>query len=407
MKILVICQYYYPEPFRISDICEELVKEGHEVQVVTGYPNYPLGELYEGYGKGKKIDEIINGVKVHRSYEIPRKTGIINRFLNYYSFPISSSFYVTSKKCIADNKTKFDLVLCNQLSPVMMAHAAIKYKKKNRVPAIMYCLDLWPESLVAGGVKRDSIIYKIFLQISKKIYKKMDKIMITSESFAKYFSEKFEINGTQYLPQYAESFFKPENCRKISDGNINLMFAGNVGKAQNVDIIVEAARRLKNINNLKFHIVGDGIALEQLKAAASDLNNIVFHGRKSVNDMPKYYAMADAMLVTMEKDPIISLTLPGKIQSYMAAGKAIIGSIDGEAKKVIEESGCGLCSEAENVDDLAANIKKFIQSGNRSIYEKKSYDFYEKTFSKELFFLNLDKTIKESVKNQDENAIVQ
>lgn len=397
MKILVICQYYYPEPFRISDICERLVKEGHEVQVVTGYPNYPLGELYEGYGKGKRVDEIINGVKVHRSFEIPRKKGTINRFLNYYSFPISSSFYVLSKKCKASNETQFDLVLCNQLSPVMMAYAAIKYKKKNKVPVIMYCLDLWPESLIAGGIKRDSLIYKVFLRISKNIYKKMDKIMITSESFSKYFSGKFGITDTQYLPQYAESFFKPENCKKTSDANIDLMFAGNIGKAQNVDIIIEAARKLKNINNLKFHIVGDGISLDKLKSASVDLNNIIFHGRKSVNEMPKYYAMADAMLVTMEKDPIISLTLPGKIQSYMAAGKAIIGSIDGEAKKVIEESGCGLCSEAENVDDFVTNIKAFIQSGNRNLYEKNSYNFYEKTFSKELFFLNLDKTIKESV----------
>lgn len=397
MKILVVCQYYYPEPFRISDICEELVREGHEVQVVTGYPNYPLGEIYDGYGKAKRIDEVINGVKVHRCYEIPRKTGTLNRFLNYFSYPMSSSYYVLSNKCKAKDGSNFDLVLCNQLSPVMMGKAAIKYKKKYNVPAIMYCLDLWPESLVAGGIKRESIIYKIFLHISKKIYKQMDTIMTTSESFNEYFNEKFEINDIQYLPQYAESFFEPEKCRKTKDDNIDLMFAGNVGKAQNVNIIIDAARKLVDLKNLKFHIVGDGIELDKLKQDSTDLNNVIFYGRKSVEEMPRYYAMADAMLVTMEKDPIISLTLPGKVQSYMAAGKAIIGSIDGEAAKIIEKSGCGLCSRAENVDEFVENIRKFINSNDRNRYEEKAFNFYEKHFRKELFFSNINKIIKESV----------
>ena len=159
-KILVICQYYKPEPFRISDICEEMVCRGHEVQVVTGYPNYPEGVLYEGYGKGKHIDEVINGVKVHRCFTIPRQTGTVKRMENYYSYAVSSVKYVLSDKCTASDGKQFDVVFCNQLSPVMMADAAIAYKKKHKVPAVMYCLDLWPESLIAGGVTRKSPIYK-------------------------------------------------------------------------------------------------------------------------------------------------------------------------------------------------------------------------------------------------------
>ncbi len=151
-KILVICQYYKPEPFRIADICEEMVRRGHEVQVVTGYPNYPEGILYEGYGKGKHIDEVINGVKVHRCYTVPRQTGAVKRMMNYYSYAVSSVKYILSKKCVASDGISFDVVFCNQLSPVMMAYAAIAYKKKYKIPAVMYCLDLWPESLIAGGV---------------------------------------------------------------------------------------------------------------------------------------------------------------------------------------------------------------------------------------------------------------
>lgn len=172
-KILVVCQYYKPEPFRISDICEEMVRRGHEVHVVTGYPNYPEGILYEGYGKGKHIDETINGVKIHRCYTVPRQTGTIKRMLNYYSFAISSTTYVLSKKCKASDGKAFDVVFCNQLSPVMMAYAAIAYKKKHKIPAVMYCLDLWPESLIAGGITRGSVIYKYFHGASKRIYRAM------------------------------------------------------------------------------------------------------------------------------------------------------------------------------------------------------------------------------------------
>lgn len=395
MKILVVCQYYYPEPFRISDICEELVKEGHEVQVVTGYPNYPLGKIYDGYGKGKKIDEVINGVKVHRCYEIPRKTGTINRFLNYFSFPISSSKYILSNQCKAEDATKFDLVFCNQLSPVMMGRAAIKYKKKYNVPAIMYCLDLWPESLIAGGIKRKSIIYRVFNYISKKIYREMDKILITSESFSEYFISKFKIYNTEYLPQYAEELFLPEKCKKKPNQYIDLMFAGNIGTAQNVKIIIDAAEKMQNVEKLRFHIVGDGIELEALKKQAVGLNNVIFYGRKSIEEMPDYYSIADAMLVTMEKDPIISLTLPGKIQSYMAAGKAILGAIDGEAKKVISISGCGYCSEAEDVNALVKNIQKFIECKDKNIFEHNAFEYYKKTFNKSLFFDKLNKSFDE------------
>ena len=154
MKILVICQYYSPEPFRHSDICEELVKRGHEVTVVTGLPNYPMGKIYDGFRHGKKRDEQINGVKIHRCFIIGRRHGAIFRFLNYYSYAISSHFYV---KHLKDD---FDVVFVNQLSPVMMAKAGITYKKKHNKKLVLYCLDLWPESLVAGGITRGSFIYK-------------------------------------------------------------------------------------------------------------------------------------------------------------------------------------------------------------------------------------------------------
>lgn len=391
MKILVVCQYYYPEPFRISDICEELVRKGHEVQVVTGYPNYPEGILYKGYGRKKKIDEVINGVKVHRCFTIPRKKGSIYRLFNYVSFAFSSKIYVKSKKCVAADEKNFDVVFVNQLSPVIMGEAAISYKKKYKVPIILYCLDLWPESLIAGGVKRNSFVYKIFRKWSERIYCNVDKIAVTSRMFIEYLVKEFgiSIDRIYYLPQYAEGIFE-KIPQKEANGLFDFMFAGNIGEIQSVETIIKAARLLKN-EPVKFHIVGGGTDLERLQilSTKNGLDNVIFYGRRPVEEMPMFYEKADAMLVTLKADPILSFTLPGKIQSYMAAGKPIIGAIDGEAAVVIKEADCGFCGNAENEEILANNIRLFIKNNNAKKQGENAISYYNKYFVKTNFIEQL------------------
>lgn len=384
-KILVVCQYYKPEPFRISDICEEMVRRGHEVHVVTGYPNYPEGILYEGYGKGKRIDEVINGVRVHRCFTIPRETGSVKRLMNYYSYAASSTKYVLSKECVASDGQSFDVVFCNQLSPVMMADAAIAYKKKYKVPVVMYCLDLWPESLIAGGITRKSFIYKYYHHVSKRIYRQMDKILITSRMFSDYLKDEFGIKSRkiEYLPQYAEGIFDlvpPKEETRTFD----FMFAGNIGEIQSVETILKAAEILKS-EPVKFHIVGGGTDVERLQNMSKKLDNVAFYGRRPVEEMPDFYKKADAMLVTLKADKIISLTLPGKVQSYMAVGKPIIGAIDGETRAIIEEAGCGYCGRAEDAEELARNIKKFITDTNREIMGINARKYYEEHFEEQRF----------------------
>lgn len=384
MKILVICQYYAPEPFRISDICEELVRRGHDVTVVTGVPNYPMGKIYDGYQRGQKRDEKINGVTVHRCFTIARKHGAIYRFLNYYSYVFPSVWY--TKKLPGD----FDVVFINQLSPVMMASAGLAYKRKYGVPVIMYCLDLWPESLLAGGVGKGSLIYNAFHKISKRIYQQSDKIYITSNSFADYFEKEFGITATQYLPQYAESIFTPEQCRKEPNNCLDLMFAGNIGVAQSVETILQAARLTVNIPNLHWHIVGDGSKLDDLKFMAHGIENVFFHGRQPLEKMSQYYAMADVMLVTLQKNEALSLTLPGKMQTYMAAGKPIIGAADGEVPLVIEKSGCGFCAPAEDPNGLAEAVLKFLNVSDRVRLGENARIYYEQHFSREEFMDKLE-----------------
>jgi len=383
MKILVICQYYYPEPFRHPDICEELVKRGHEVTVVTGLPNYPMGEIYEGYRRGQKRDEIRNGVKIHRCFTIGRKQGAFYRMLNYYSYAFSSTSYV--KKL----KEKYDVIFVNQLSPVMMAKAATIYKKKYHVSFVLYCLDLWPESLTAGGISRESKLYKYFYRVSKKIYSQADKILVTSRSFTDYFKKEFDIKNTSYLPQYAETLFIPKECEKKPDAYLDLMIAGNIGAAQKVDVVIKAAKMTEDIKNLRWHIVGDGSEIEKLQKMAEGMKQVIFHGRKPLEEMPKYYAMADAMLVTMQKDKALSLTLPGKVQTYMAAGKPIIGAIDGETQSVITDAECGICGGAEDAKNLAENVRKFIEL-DREKLGRNARKYYAEHFEKERFIDELE-----------------
>lgn len=396
MKILAVCQYYYPEPFRLNDICEELVHRGHEVMVVTGEPNYPEGIIYQGYEHHKKADEVVNGVTIHRCPIIPRKKGLIYRFLNYYSFPFSAKRYI--KKCRASDGKPFDVVLVNQLSPVMMARPAITYGKKFGVPVVMYCLDLWPVSMVAGGVGIHSLIYKLFHGVSGRIYRSMDQILITSRLFRDYLEERFGIEDEKisYLPQYAEAIFEklpPKEPNEVTD----LVFAGNIGTAQSVETILLAAEKLKE-EPVHFHLVGGGADLERLQGLAKEkeLSNVTFYDRRPLEEMPEFYTKADAMLVTLQADPVLSITLPGKVQSYMAAGKPIIGAVDGETAEVIREAKCGFCGPAEDAEALVNSIMMFVQSSEREQMGQNAWAYYERHFQKRDFLDNLEKCLLET-----------
>lgn len=386
MKILVVCQYYYPEPFRISDICEELLQRGHSVTVVTGVPNYPEGEVYKGYEKGNRRKEIINGVKVYRCYTIPRKTGAVYRLLNYNSFSYSSSRFID------EFPGDFDVVFINQLSPIMMAKAGIKYAKKHKKPCVLYCLDLWPKSLAVGGINENSLIYKYYHRVSARIYHAVDEILITSRSFLDYFVKEFGIdkNMITYLPQYAEEIFSGIPYKEPRD-ICDLVFAGVIGTAQSVITIVKAAEILKD-DPVRFHVFGSGVELENLRKYADDhkLDNIIFYGRKPLEEMPEYYSMADAMLLTLQADPVLSMTLPGKLQSYMSSGKPVIAAIDGEAQKVIEEAKCGYCSSAEDAEALAENICRFVIDKDRQRLTQNAITYYKQHFDKESFFDSLE-----------------
>jgi glycosyltransferase involved in cell wall biosynthesis len=216
-------------------------------------------------------------------------------------------------------------------------------------------------------------------------------------SFSDYFADQFGIKNTVYLPQYAESSFTSEECEKKLDDIVNVMFAGNIGAAQSVETIIKASAICRDITNLRWHIVGDGSEYDACRSLAEELGApVIFYGRRPVEEMPRFYSMADAMLVTMKKDPTISLTLPGKVQSYMAAAKPIIGCIDGETDMIINESQCGLCAPAENEQLLAECVRRIVSDRESlKIYAKKSETYYQTHFSKDKIISKLNELLLE------------
>lgn len=397
MKICAISQYYWPEPVNVSDICEELARRGHEVTVITGRPNYPEGFIYNGYEGNKHADEIVRGVRVLRTSIYPRKNGVLNRVINYYSFP----FY--GKKLAKKITSSFDVVLIFQLSPILIAKFGLWYARRKKTPSFLYVIDIWPESLVASGIKKNTLIFKWFSRISKKAYATADKLAITSPGFNGYIADLIgkEIDAV-YLPQYAEDIFSNENTELPEGydvGKINLSFTGNVGAAQSVETIVRAAEILKHKSKIVFHIVGSGSELKDCKALARNLglNNIIFHGRKPLEQMPAYYQASDAMLATFSSTPILAYTLPRKIQSYMAAGRPIIGAVIGEAEKVVREAKCGFCCETEDYKGLAEACAAFseLSEQKRNQLGESAKDYYEKHFSRQVFFEVLENELEQ------------
>ena len=389
MNILVICQNYYPEQFRITDICEELVKRGENVTVLTGLPNYPKGKIEKGYRWFRKRREVINGVNVIRTWEIGRRTGNLFRMLNYFSYAFSATI-----KTLFMTK-KYDIVYVYQLSPILMAIPGIIYKKIHKKKLVLYCLDLWPDSLKAGGISEQSSIYKIFEKISNKIYNQSDEILVTSKSFIDNMKNKLkkDINIT-YLPQYAEEVL--ELKKKSEDSQeLNLVFAGNIGKAQSVQTIIEAAENIEKIGaNIKIHIVGNGSEYETCKKQAENVKNIEFYGSKPITEMQYFYDMADAMLVTLDSKSFSSSTLPGKVQACMKTGNPIIAAANGETQIIINEAKCGYCVEAENAQQLTDAIIKFnnLPREEKDILSNNAIKYYNKNFSKKIF---IDKLLKE------------
>lgn len=390
-KILMVCQHYYPENFQVTDICEELVKRGYEVTALVGLPNYPEGYVLPEYKHHKNRIQDINGVHVIRCFEIGRRKGKFFLALNYLSFWFSSLLKVNSLK------DDFDIVLGYETSPITMVDAARKYAKKHNKPYYLFCVDIWPECLKVYIRSENNPIFKIFKKISKDIYSSADKVLCTSTSFIDYLKETHNIpeNKLEYLPQFGDDSLLEEDFTPIDNGIIDLVFLGNVGQEQDLSSVVKALSQIKE-ENFIFHIVGDGSDLENVKKVTKELkmkDKVKFYGRRPKEEMKKYYKLADACVLPLRCNNKIGLTLPNKLQNYMAAGKPILGMISGSAKQVIEETNCGICTRNNEASDFINVIKKYINNCKNKFDSNRIKEQYKINFSKVIIINKLIKQI--------------
>lgn len=394
-KILVVSQYYFPEQFRINDICEEWVKRGYDVTVLTGIPNYPEGAFFEGYGIFSKRKEIHNGVNIKRLPLIPRKKSSVFLALNYLSFMISGYFWAIF------TREKFDEVFIYEVSPMTQAIPGIKYAKKHKINSIIYVMDLWPENFVEmSGIKNEFIIKSITSMV-KYIYRNVSRIFISSPGFKEKITDlgNFE-EKIEYWPQYAEDFYIPTNEKseniQFDLNNFNITFAGNVGYAQGLEILPSVAEQLSNRRiKAHFNIIGNGRFKEELIKEVENKNieeYFSFFEPVVATEIPKIMGMTDIALVSLSRNPLFSLTIPAKVQSILATGTPILVSADGIMERIVNDSEAGLFSRAGDIDGLAKNIEFLTKYPEQELLElrRNAQKYSENEFSKEKLLKIID-----------------
>lgn len=358
MRILIVSQYFWPENFRINDLATDLIKKGNQVTVLTGVPNYPDGHVFDSFKKDSKSFLTFNGVKIARVPMLPRGQGGLRLIINYISFMLMACILGPWRLRGQD----FDIVFVNQLSPVTVGIPGILMARIKNVPVVMWVLDLWPDTLHAVGVIRSTRLLAWVGGVVSLIYKHCDLLLVQSKSFIpnvrKLAPNNVEID---YLPSWAEDIFQhhldlivPEIPQQV--GSFNVMFAGNIGEAQDFPCILAAAQILKEQTHIRWLIVGDGRMqpwVEKEIHRRGLVDHVLLLGRYPIDRMPAFYKVADALLVTLQNKPIFNITIPGKLQSYLAAGRPIVGALNGEGAAIVRESASGFVCDAGDYIGLA------------------------------------------------------
>ncbi|SIR14713.1 Glycosyltransferase involved in cell wall bisynthesis [Rhizobium sp. RU33A] len=361
MRILIVTQYFWPESFIINDVARALAVEGHQVTVATGKPNYPEGRIAPGYSRKGTLRELYaGGIEVLRVPLRPRgDAGSVGLSLNYLSFVLSGLLHFPR---MMRGKT-FDVVLFYGLSPLTSAIPAAFMAWCKKAHLAYWVQDIWPDSLAVTGFVTNRFILSAVRQLMRILYWCAGTILVQSEALARPVAECADPRKIVYLPNPApveqtEDGPLPEHLSKIFDDCFPVVFAGNLGRAQSLETIVEAARLLQHEPRIRFIIAGAGSEAQWLKtkAASAGLENFVLVGHVDRLLMPAFFRRASALLVTLSNDPGISMIVPSKVQAYMQAGKPIIAALNGEGARIIREAGCGLVVASGDSRGLAESI---------------------------------------------------
>lgn len=399
MRVLLVTQYFHPENFKSNDVAFELSRRGYDVTVLTGLPNYPQGRIYEGYGIFRKRKETIEGVKVYRTLVIPRGDGGgVRLALNYLSWAFIASLWAFFMAIFH----RYDAVIVHETSPVTQGFPALVVKWVQRIPMFFWVLDLWPESLQAAGNINNRFVIDFFTGVTRLIYRNSDKILMSSNGFRKSILEKGDFaDKLVYFPNWAEDIFSgtAEAEVPLMPEGFKVMFAGNVGEAQDFESVMKAAELLKG-TGVRLVIVGDGRRKEYVDAyiAEKGLSDVVYMmGRHPLETMPAFFSKADVLFLSLKNDYIFTLTTPAKLQAYMASGKPVLAMIDGDARQLIEDSGCGLACNAGDAEAFALSIMKMKEMPEDELraYGLRGRSYFDAHFRKDGCIDNLCSLLEE------------
>ncbi len=403
MKILLISQYFWPEPFSNNEIAKALIRKGHSVNALTCVPNYPAGEFYEGYSNTSKRCETWEGVTIQRAWTWPRKRGGVNLLANYAVFPISASLAALRKTV-----ERPDVTFVSMPSPVFQALVGIILKKTRGIPTVYWVQDIWPESAIFTLGIRSRMAKKILHWVCGWIYRKADLILVQSCAFPRMI-ERFGVpaHKIRVFPNTSPEIFAPVSPEAAPDerpllpeSGFRLMFAGNIGESQDFDTLLDAAELLKEKENLHWIIIGSGRDLDRVTSEVTrrGLNErFRFLGRFPETRMPYFFAHADAMLVSLKDNEIFRLTVPYKVQCYMACAKPIVASLSGEGARIIRESKSGIVANAQTPKELADKIEKITLLSDEERIEMglRGRMYFEQYFNRITIYNKLEEWLEE------------
>jgi len=407
LKILIVTQYFYPENFRINDLALELSKRNHNITVLTAIPNYPSGKFFDGYGYIKKNRDSYKGIRIYRAPIIPRGNGSNFRLsLNYISYvfgAIFTSLFIMNRK--------YDVIFVFEPSPITVGLPAVFMKRLKGIPICFWVLDLWPESVLAAGKIKSVIIQNILTRIVKLIYHNCDKILVSSKGFVgSIVSKGIGTDIIEFSPQWAEPVFKPKQKNYtllnelIPSDSFKIMFAGNIGEAQDFPSILEAAKIIKYKKNIHWIIIGGGRRTEWVKNKIADYElGHCFHmlGSYPLEKMPEFYALADAMLFSLKDEHIFSITIPAKVQTYLACGKPVLAMVNGESRSVINKYRAGYTCVAGDYKSLAENIITMSSLNKIDLRELSlnSINCYKDNFEREMLINKIEASLQQITKS--------
>jgi len=404
MRLLVVSQYFWPENFRVNDLVAELGRRGHQVTVLTGVPNYPEGQVSPEFRRDPRRFSSYQSAEVVRVPILTRGKGGRRLALNYFSFVLTGSTMGVWRL----RGRAFDAVFVFQPSPITACLPAILIGRLKGAPVLLWVLDLWPETLAAVGAVRAKWLLALVGRMVAFIYRRCALILAQSRAFEPNIANySGDVSRIRYFPGWAEPLFhgslssvEPAPEVRAYQDTFNVLFAGNIGEAQDFPAILDAADKLRQRADIRWLIVGDGRAAEwvrsEIRRRALD-DSVRMLGRHAIERMPSFFCAAGALLVTLKRDPVFAMTIPGKVQTYLATGRPVIGMLDGEGARVIQQSGAGLVCASGDGPALADRVAHLasLPSAERAAMGARGLEYSRKEFDRDRLLTQLEEWMAE------------